>query len=161
MTSPPFLSGFPTDDASCCSPVGLELPALERFAYELFCHAAEDDPARPGTTSRLSAAALNPDRLQGKLSDTEPPDPAAAIPLSYRLWLAHLLWLEDVLRTFAWRPAEISSIELSGLQAVGRARARFLRAHQFCAHCDAVNPRFTPIKAAASRPRCRRCHQEL
>jgi hypothetical protein len=39
---------------------------------------------------------------------------------------------------------------------VARARSRFLRAHQFCPHCEAVNARIRSGDA-----RCRRCHQEL
>ncbi|MBI4461752.1 MAG: hypothetical protein HY653_02495, partial [Acidobacteria bacterium] len=99
--------------------------------------------------TRLRAAALNPERLQETLAAAAPPP----IPLPYRLWLGHLLWLEDVLHTLDCRPADLTAAELAGLQALARARARFLRAYELCPACGAPNPRFTQ--------RCRRCHQEL
>ena len=98
-------------------PVAADYAGLERFAYELFTQAAQEVPARQ--PARLRAAALDPDRLAraGSLS---------AVPLAYRLWLGHLLWLEEVLHTLDCRPAEVTGVELAGLQAVARARARFL-----------------------------------
>ncbi len=75
------------------------------------------------------------------------------IPLAYQLWLAHLLWLEEVLHTLDCRPGDVTAAELAGLQALGRARARFLQEHQFCSRCQAANPRFAQ--------RCRRCAQEF
>jgi ribosomal protein L40E len=75
------------------------------------------------------------------------------IPLAYQLWLAHLLWLEEVLHTLDCRPGDVTAAELAGLQALSRARARFLQEHQFCSRCQAANPRFAQ--------RCRRCAQEF
>lgn len=139
-------------------PVTTDLPAIERFAYELFCQAGDqtrESPQRP--PARLTAAALNPERLQQEFQSPEEPRASgrgrSPIPLAYQLWLAHLLWLEDVLHTLDCRPAEVTSVELAGLQALARARACFLRSHQVCPHCDAVNPRLAQ--------RCRRCRQEL
>ena len=95
-------------------PVATDFAGLERFAFELFTRTAgEPDDAR------RRAAALDPGRL-GAL------DPASAVPLAYRLWLAHLLWLEEVLHTLDCRPADVTGVELAGLQALARARARFL-----------------------------------
>ncbi len=140
-------------------PATADNAAIERFAYQLFCQAGEENGRQP---SRLSAAALNPVRLQRtsvspeevrSSSRAEARDTRSSIPLAYQLWLSHLLWLEDVLHTLDCRPADVTSVELAGLQAVARARARFLRAHQFCIHCEAVNPRLAQ--------RCRRCHKEL
>ncbi|MFQ5778795.1 MAG: hypothetical protein ACE5IP_12385 [Terriglobia bacterium] len=154
---------------------------VERFAYQLFCRAADESPHPRPSLPHLQAAALNPDRLHEALDPPEhlqgfppvqprkesPEEPraflrgrSASIPLAYRVWLTHLLWLEDVLHTVACRPAELTAAELTGLQALNRARSRFLRAHQFCPHCDALNPR---VRAARGKTlgRCRRCHQEL
>ena len=75
------------------------------------------------------------------------------IPLAYQLWLAHLLWLEEVLHTLDCRPGDVTAAEFAGLQALSRARARFLQEHQFCSRCQAANPRFAQ--------RCRRCAQEF
>ena len=83
-------------------------------------------------------------------SQTHRPVP---IPLAYQLWLAHLLWLEEVLHTLDCRPGDVTAAELAGLQALSRARARFLQEHQFCSRCQAANPRFAQ--------RCRRCAQEF
>lgn len=98
-------------------PVAADYAGLERFAYELFTQAAQEAPARQ--PARLRAAALDPDRLAR-------PGSPSAVPLAYRLWLGHLLWLEEVLHTLDCRPAEVTGVELAGLQAVARARARFL-----------------------------------
>lgn len=152
---------------------------VERFAYQLFCRAA-DETARPRPSlPRLEAAALNPNRLHEALDPPEhqqgfppvqPPKESpeevlctrsTPVPLAYRIWLTHLLWLEDVLHTVACRPAELTAAELAGLQALNRARSRFLRAHQFCPHCDALNPRSSRARSGKSLRRCRRCHQEL
>lgn len=149
-----------------------DLAGIERFAYQLFSRAA-DEPPRPfgvaqgepaGPAARLQAAALDPARLQRDFEkQSESPEEVlgtrSSIPLAYRLWLAHLLWLEAVLHTLDCRPADLTAAELAGLQAVARARARFLRTHEFCPHCDAVNPRWTGASGPASR--CRHCHQEL
>lgn len=106
-------------------PVAADYAGLERFAYELFTQAAQEAPARQ--PARLRAAALDPDRLTKK---QESPEAVLStrfpIPLAYRLWLGHLLWLEEVLHTLDCRPAEVTGVELAGLQAVARARARFL-----------------------------------
>lgn len=127
---------------------------LERFAYQLFSQAAEETPLPPPQAGRLRAAALDPDRLEHVLNHPgQGLSSRSAIPLPYRLWLAHLLWLEDVLHTLAARPTDLTAAELAGLQALARARARFLRTHRFCPHCDAATPR--PAR------RCRRCQQEI
>jgi len=132
-------------------PVAADSAALERFAFELFCGAAEATPPDGRQTARLRAAAITPARLEDQLNrsaDAAPP----AIPLAYRLWLAHLLWLEEVLHTLDSRPAEVTAAELAGLQAVARARAQFLRAYEFCPRCQAPNRR--------GSARCRHCHSE-
>ena len=93
--------------------------------------------------------------VQGK-PDRVPPVSASnsgGIPLAYQLWLAHLLWLEEVLHTLDCRPGDVTAAELAGLQALSRARARFLQEHQFCSRCQTANPRFAQ--------RCRRCAQEF
>ena len=132
-------------------PAAVDVPALEGFAYQLFRLAAEETAREPKRRARLTATAINPSRvsavpeIQGSLS----------IPLSFQLWLSHLLWLEEVVHTLECRPADLTAVELAGLQAVARARARFLRQHRICPHCDGVNPRLTADK------RCRRCHEEL
>lgn len=155
MSPPTSISRFPLADsdgstravAACADRAG-----LEHFAYQLFCQAAEQSARSPRTTARLTAAAINPQRLK----ETAPPTSAAPpIPLAYQLWISHLLWLEEVLETLDCRPSELTSAELAGLQAVARARARFLHSHQVCPHCQGVNPR------SGEAARCRRCHREL
>jgi len=157
MTSPAAIARFipATGNGSahtvsvCSNPV-----ALERFAYQLFHHAAQETARPPQATgaTRL-AAALNPARLQQAGPDPQP----APVPVAYQLWLSHLLWLEEVLQTLDWRPHDLTAVELAGLQALARARARFARTHQLCPHCEAVNPR-----APSARPaHCRRCRQEF
>ncbi|MFQ5695644.1 MAG: hypothetical protein ACE5HB_06615, partial [Terriglobia bacterium] len=132
---------------------------LERAAYQLFCQAA-GNAAEPRTHARLTAAALDPRRLQEQLEHRESPEEVpgtrSSTPLAYRLWLAHLLWLEGILHTLDCRPADISASELAGVQALSRARARFLRSHQFCPRCGAANK---SLLTASSR--CHHCHQPL
>ena len=105
-------------------------------------------PATEGVRGKpLRVPPLNDTSLA---SQTHRPVP---IPLAYQLWLAHLLWLEEVLHTLDCRPGDVTAAELAGLQALSRARARFLQEHQFCSRCQAANPRFAQ--------RCRRCAQEF
>lgn len=137
-------------------PVTTDLAGIERFAYRLFASAAQPSFSSPTRSSRLTAAALDPGRLQRSAVPRRSP----AIPLAYRLWLSHLLWLEEVLHALDCRPADVAAVELAGLQAVARARARFLEAHEFCPHCRAANPRWSRT-GAASPARCRSCHREL
>jgi len=133
-------------------PVCADTGGIERFAYQLFCQAGEDGARRSRSATRLAAAALDPQRVEEAARNASE---QATIPLAYQLWISHLLWLEDVLHTLECRPAELTAVELAGLQALARARSRFLRSHQFCPHCDAVNPR------TRSAARCRRCQKEL
>lgn len=133
--------------------VASDFAGLERCAYELFRQAAED--TQRSALARAREAALNPRRLEQSLPASGPP----AIPLSYQLWLAYLLWLEEVLHALDCRPGEVSAVELGGLQALARARDRFLRAHQLCPRCHAVNPR--PGLPPGAAARCRRCFQEI
>lgn len=128
-------------------PVAADLAGLEHFAYALFAQAAGAPLAEP--PGRLAAAALDPERIQ-EATDTLETHPD--IPLAYRLWLAHLVWLEEVLHTLDCRPAEVTAAELAGLQALARARARFLRAYEFCPRCQTAGPR--------GAGRCRRCRTE-
>ena len=133
-------------------PAAVDVTAVEGFAYQLFRFAAEETAREPRRLARLTTAAIDP----GRVSAAKPEPPANfPIPLSFQLWLSHLLWLEEVVNTLECRPADLTSVELAGLQAVARARARFLRQHRICPHCDGVNPRLT------SSQRCRRCHEEL
>ena len=147
-------------------PVTTDFAGVEHFAYRLFARATREDSPPPRQASRLHAAALNPSRIQENLGSPEvaaPGDARQSIPLAYRLWLAHLFWLEDVLHTLDCRPSDVTGVELAGLQAVARARARFLQTHDFCPHCQAANPRWglPKLRDGSSPPRCRRCHQEL
>ncbi|MGH9804940.1 MAG: hypothetical protein ACRD4D_07190 [Candidatus Acidiferrales bacterium] len=66
-----------------------------------------------------------------------------------------MLWLEEALRALGAPPREVTGVELAGLQALGRARTRFLESHQVCRRCEHVNPR------GAASLRCRRCSAEL
>ena len=136
-----------------------DFTGLEHFAYVLFCWAAEDSAESPRAPdrarARLEAAALDPQRV----ASDAPARSERSIPLAYQLWLAYLFWLEEVIRTLDCCPRDISSVELAGLQAVARARARFLRTHQVCPRCEALNPR--NAVTTGHRARCRRCFQEL
>lgn len=153
MSTPPSVSRFPLADGNgsaravsvCTDPSG-----LERYAYQLFCRAAEEttDAPQRSRNPRLQAA-LNPARVKKATQTTTAP-----VPLPYQLWIAHLLWLEEVLHTLDWGPQSLTAVELAGLQALSRAREHFARSHRFCPHCEAVNPR------SAGTTRCRRCHQE-
>ncbi|HKZ52499.1 MAG TPA: hypothetical protein VJ085_04375 [Candidatus Acidoferrales bacterium] len=142
----------PLPSSSRAIPVCADATGIERFAYQLFCQAGEEGTRSSRTASRLAAAALDPQRLQEAAWHSAEQAP---IPLAYQLWISHLLWLEDVLHTLECRPAELTAVELAGLQALARARSRFVRSHQFCPHCDAVNPR------TRTATRCRRCQQEI
>ncbi len=133
-------------------PAAADVPAVESFAYQLFRFAADEVAREPRRLARLTAAAIAPDRLSSTASERPG---SLSIPLPFQLWLSHLLWLEEVVNTLECRPADLTAVELAGLQAVARARARFLRQHRICPHCDAVNPRLAADK------RCRRCHEEL
>jgi NADH pyrophosphatase NudC (nudix superfamily) len=147
MNSLAPLSSSPRLVPACADAAG-----IERLAYQLFCQAGEEGRRSSRAATRLAAAALDRQRLQEATRHSPEQTP---IPLAYQLWISHLLWLEDVLHTLECRPAELTAVELAGLQALARARSRFLRSHQFCPHCDAVNPR---TRGAA---RCRRCQQEM
>ncbi len=149
--------------------------AVEHYAYQLFLQAA-DESARPARSAKGGARTarsntpsghglIRAEKSVGRRPATEgvrgkpdrvPPLSASnsgGIPLAYQLWLAHLLWLEEVLHTLDCRPGDVTAAELAGLQALSRARARFLQEHQFCSRCQAANPRFAQ--------RCRRCAQEF
>jgi ribosomal protein L40E len=157
--------------------------AVERYAYQLFLQAADESarPARSAKGGACTARSNTPsghggtcpERSRGSRAeksvgrrpategvrgkpDRVPPVSASnsgGIPLAYQLWLAHLLWLEEVLHTLDCRPGDVTAAELAGLQALSRARARFLQEHQFCSRCQAANPRFAQ--------RCRRCAHEF
>ena len=133
-------------------PAAVDVPTIEGFAYKLFRFAAEETASAPKRLARLTAAAIDPDRLNSARPEGST---NLSIPLPYQLWLSHLLWLEEVVHTLECRPGDLTAVELAGLQAVARARARFLREHSICPHCDAVNPRLT------AGNRCRRCQKEL
>lgn len=128
---------------------GRDLAALENYAYEFLCDASTP-PQPPPAAARLRASALNPARL-------EPAQPAAArpnaIPLACEIWLDYLFELDALLHYVQLSPRTLTAVELQGLQALARARARFLRSHIFCPHCEAANPR--------TSPRCAHCHKEL
>lgn len=125
---------------------GRDLAAVENYAYQLLCDAATPD--RSHSVPRLRASALNPERLN-RAHDS----PARQIPLAYHLWLDYLFELDAQLHYLHLGPRALSALELQGLQALARARARFLRRHSFCPHCEAANLR--------SAQRCARCHKEL
>jgi hypothetical protein len=75
------------------------------------------------------------------------------IPLGYELWLDYLFELEGMHRQIAFSPRALTAVEFAGLEALSRARARFLREHTFCLHCEAANRR--PART------CAHCHKEL
>ncbi|MGH9861992.1 MAG: hypothetical protein ACRD35_01065, partial [Candidatus Acidiferrales bacterium] len=85
---------------------------IQHFAYVLFCWAAEDSTESPAALgrarTRLEAAAVDPRRV----ANDAPARPERSIPLAYQLWLAYLLWLEEVIRALDWCPRDISSAEL-------------------------------------------------
>lgn len=130
---------------------GRDTRALEEFAYQLLCEAATPALA---AASRLRAAALNPARLErAPESRAALPAGRTPVPLAYEIWLDYLFELDALLPYVRLRPRTLTAIELGGLQAVARARARFLRHHRFCPHCDAASPRHAA--------RCAHCHREL
>lgn len=128
---------------------GRDLAALEEFAYQFLCAASQPASAAP----RLRASALNPARLERTHTRSVPLTGRKRIPLAYELWLDYLFELDALLHYVQLTPRALTALELQGLQALARARMRFLRRHSFCPHCDAANPR-----AAA---RCAHCHKEL
>lgn len=140
---------------------GRDLVALEDFAYRLLCEAGpEASGATPAALPRLRASALNPARLERSpaTSDAAPSRTDSGlrgkpIPLAYEIWLGYLLDLDTQLHYLQFGAPALTALELRGLQALARARARFLRQHSFCPHCEAPNPR--PAQ------RCARCHKEL
>lgn len=146
----PFLSARPR-------PVSADLEGIERSAAELFRLTAGESPRRGRPMAARLSAAVNPARLL----ESRASNGIDAIPLPYQLWLAHLLWLEEVLNTLDCRPGEITAAELAGLAAVGRARARFLRDHVFCPHCGGANPRRTGARPVSGGASCRHCHREF
>ena len=125
-----------------------DLAGLERYAYRLLCQTTDERRPTSRGAARL-AAALDPQRLE-RAGETSPP-----VPLAYQLWLSYLLWLEEALRALGAPPGDVSGVELAGLQALGRARDRFLNAHQVCPRCQGVTPRATAAK------RCSRCGHQL
>lgn len=125
-----------------------DFAGLERFAYRLLCQTTDERP-RAGRGLARRAAALNPQRLER--AEAAPPP----VPLAYQLWLSYLLWLEEALRALGAPPGDVSGVELAGLQALGRARNRFLESHQVCPRCQGVSPR------ASAAARCRRCGHDL
>jgi len=140
--------------------------ALERHAYALFAQAAEETAQRSvrrtAQRNRLHAAALRPLRVAAQETGESA---GTRVPFAYQLWLAHLLWLEEVAQTLACRPADLTAAELAGLLALARARARFLRNHPFCPRCDAANPRLPAVEGLSAGEgtarRCRVCSQEF
>jgi len=124
-----------------------DFAGLERYAYRLLCETTVQ--RRNGNSTARRAAALDPQRLE-RADEKTPP-----VPLAYQLWLSYLLWLEEALRALGAEPRDVSGVELAGLQALGRARTRFLESHQVCPHCEHINPR------GATASRCRRCSGEL
>ena len=141
-TAPVSRSPFP--DSRHFHP-GRDLPRLEQFAYEMLCAASRP----PAASIRLRAAALEPARLARVADSSASP----GIPLGYELWLDYLFELEGMHRQIAFSPRALTAVELAGLQALNRARARFLREHTFCPHCEAANRR--PARM------CAHCHKEL
>lgn len=125
-----------------------DFAGLERYAYRLLCRTT-DEPHRAGRGQARRAAALDPQRLER----AEPAPPP--VPLAYQLWLGYLLWLEEALRALGAPPGDVSGVELAGLQALGRARQRFLQSHQLCPRCQGVAPR------GSAATRCRRCGFDL
>jgi hypothetical protein len=125
-----------------------DFAGLERYAYRLLCQTAENGH-RTGRSAARRAAALDPQRLERNV------DAPPAVPLAYQLWLSYLLWLEEALRALGAPPRNFSGVELAGLQALARARTRFLDSHQACPRCHAVSRRSLAVA------RCRRCGYEL
>lgn len=125
-----------------------DFAGLERYAYRLLCQTT-DARQRAGRSAARRAAALDPQRLERAVESTPP------VPLAYQLWLSYLLWLEEALRALGAPPRDVSGVELAGLQALARARSRFLESHQVCPRCEHVNPR------GLASSRCRRCSAEL
>ena len=111
--------------------------------------------SRGSRAEKVVAQSASTEGVRGKPFRVPPVSASnsGGIPLAYQLWLAHLLWLEEVLHTLDCRPGDVTAAELAGLQALSRARARFLQEHQFCSRCQAADPRFAQ--------RCRRCAQEF
>ncbi|MFQ5817978.1 MAG: hypothetical protein ACE5H2_08495 [Terriglobia bacterium] len=137
---------------------GRHLAAVEQFAYQLLCEASQ--PARTDAAPRLRAAALNPARLErAQLSSASLPG-RDSIPLAYEIWLDYLFELDALLHYVQLSPRALTALELQGLQALARARTRFLRRHSFCPHCDAANPR-PAVGGAGAAQRCAHCHKEL
>lgn len=125
-----------------------DFAGLERYAYQLLCQTVDARP-RPSRQAARAAAALDPERLARAGESSTP------VPLAHQLWLSYLLWLEEALRALGAPPRDVSGVELAGLQALGRARNRFLQSHTLCPRCEQVNPR------ASAATRCRRCSAEL
>lgn len=128
--------------------VSTDLAGLERHAYRLLCQTTDERRSTTRANARR-AAALDPQRLE-RADEKTPP-----VPLAYQLWLSYLLWLEEALRALGAPPRDVSGVELAGLQALSRARTRFLDAHQVCPRCQGVTLRATATK------RCSRCGQDL
>jgi len=129
--------------------VGYDLTALTEFAYQVLCAAAapEMNPAR------LRASAINPARLSAQQLQVTERKARSSIPLAYEIWLSYLFELEALLHYVHLQARELTAVERQGLEALSRARARFLRTHRFCPHCEAANPRVAK--------HCAHCHKEL
>ena len=124
-----------------------DLDALEQHAYRLLQQAGEESRNPTGQSARLRAAALKPERLE-ESNESSPP-----VPLAFQLWLAYLLWFDEAVQSLPGCFVDVRASELAGLTALNRARARFVREHRSCPHCEALNSRHAR--------RCRRCAQEF
>ena len=129
--------------------VGRDLTALAEFAYQILCDAATPDVS----VARLRASAINPARLSAHEVQLTKHKLRPSIPLAYEIWLSYLFELEALLHYVHLQARELTALELQGLEALSHARARFLRIHRFCPHCEAANPR--------AAQRCAHCHKEL
>lgn len=126
---------------------GCDFAALERFAFQLLCDAGTSMPA--SSAARLRASALCPEALSRRANHFQ----TNRMPVAYQLWLDYLFELDTLLHYTRFTPHALTALELRGLKAIARARARFLRSHTLCPHCEAANPR-------AAR-HCAHCHKEL
>ena len=130
-----------------------DLNALEQHAYRLLQQAGEESRAGAGQNARLRAAALQPERIERIEESHESHESPPPVPLAFQLWLAYLLWFDEALQSLPGCFVDVRASELAGLTALNRARARFIREHRSCPHCEALNSRHAR--------RCRRCAQEL
>jgi len=82
-------------------------------------------------------------RLRKRLGEGESAERAVAEYVTERTqaegvyeWAGHLFLLERLRNQGALNGAETQAVELRGLGAIERARARFREAHPPCGHCD-------------------------